>query len=235
MKNKQKVSIILPTYNEKGNIGRLIREILRIARPHEIIVVDDDSPDGTWKIVKRMAGKNRRIRLIRRMNERGVGSAIYRGISEAEGDIVVWMDCDFSMPPAKILELVKELEWVDISIGSRYVSGAKDARGSARVFTSLMINTLSRFILGAGITDYTTGFVAARKAIFRKVKFNTRGHGEYCIEFLYKAKKAELKISEIPYVFTERAIGESKTSEYVFSIFLNSIKYFLRLIKIRME
>jgi dolichol-phosphate mannosyltransferase len=230
----EKVSIILPTYNEKYNIARLIRAILGIVNPYEIIVVDDNSPDGTWKIVQKMAARNRKIRLTRRTGERGVGSAIYRGIREAKGNIVVWMDCDFSMPPSAIPKLLRELDRVDMAIGSRYVKGGKDYRGTARVLASFIINSIARFVLMAGVTDYTSGFVAARKKVFSRVKFDTRGHGEYCIELLYNAKRAGIKISEVPYIFTERKVGEPKTSQYVYSIFLNSMTYFLKVLRLRM-
>lgn len=235
MKKNQKVSIILPTYNERYNIRRLIKIILKIVNPKEIIVVDDNSPDGTWKIVNNMSKRHRCVKLVKRVNERGVASAIHRGISEASGDIVVWMDCDFSMPPETIPKLLQTLNDSDIAVGSRYVKGGKDIRGFVRVLASLLINSIARIVLNFGIRDYTSGFVAAKRKVFKKIDFEPKGHGEYCIEFLYKAKKAGFRITEVPYIFTERKRGEPKTSEYIYSIFLYSIWYLLRVLKIRLK
>ena len=93
------VSVVLPTYDERDNIGPLIEGILdHVQRPVEIIVVDDDSPDGTWQVVQEMAA-DPRIRLLRRMDERGLTSALMAGIHHARGDVIAWMDCDLSMPP----------------------------------------------------------------------------------------------------------------------------------------
>jgi dolichol-phosphate mannosyltransferase len=122
-----------------------------------------------------------------------------------------------------------------MAIGSRYVKGGRDDRGSARVLSSLVINFIARLILRSGVRDYTTGFVAAKKKIFRKIDFKPEGHGEYCMELIYKAKKAGLKIAEVPYIFKEREFGEPKTSQYVYSIFLYSIWYLTRILKIRMK
>jgi len=102
------VSVVLPTYNERDNIYPLIQALLNHladASP-EIIVVDDDSPDGTWQVVAEVAAQDERVRLLRRLDERGLTSAIAAGIEQARGDIVVWMDCDFSMPPEVVPRLV---------------------------------------------------------------------------------------------------------------------------------
>ena len=100
---KKDVSVVFPTYNERDNIGPLIREVLKHTPPNtEVIVVDDDSPDGTWKIVEEMQRDLPNLRLLHRTTERGLTSALRAGIAAAAGDVVVWSDCDFSMPPAKV-------------------------------------------------------------------------------------------------------------------------------------
>ncbi len=125
---KPKISVILPTYNERENIGRLVERIFRSVNDSlQIIVVDDDSPDGTWKVVQEIAERDNRVRLLRRVGRRGLRSALVEGISLAQGEIVVWMDCDFSMPPEIVPHLVREIGAFDIVIGSRYVEGGKDA------------------------------------------------------------------------------------------------------------
>jgi len=116
------VSVVLPTYNERDNIYPLIQALLNHladASP-EIIVVDDDSPDGTWQVVAEVAAQDERVRLLRRLDERGLTSAIAAGIEQARGDIVVWMDCDFSMPPEVVPRLVAAVDGgYDLAVGSR--------------------------------------------------------------------------------------------------------------------
>src|SRR3989344_7640290 len=128
------ISVILPTYNEKGNIVKLINSILSNVKNCEIMVVDDNSPDLTWKDVQKIKKKN--VKLIRRIKEKGLASAISRGIEESKGNVIVWMDCDLSHPPSLIPELVKKLNKYDIAVASRYVNGGADKRKFIRVFTS---------------------------------------------------------------------------------------------------
>lgn len=231
-------SIILPTYNERVNIGALLREILEKVNPAEVIVVDDDSPDRTWEVVKNF--DDPRVKLIRRTDERGLTSAIKRGITSAIGDVVVWMDCDFSMPPSVIPELLKAVEEYDIAIGSRYVDGAKDDRESLRERAgSWIINRLARFILDPSINDYTSGFVAARKKIFSPDSETFSGvhlkgdYGEYCIDLLYSAKRKGFTIKEIPYVCITRRHGESKTATNIFKYLKRGMGYIYTILRLK--
>src|SRR3989344_9502149 len=131
------VSVVLPSYNEKDNIAEAIERIEKSLGPKllEIIVVDDNSPDGTWKVVEDL--KDSKVRLIRRMNEKGLASALSRGIKESRGSIVVWMDCDLGLPPEDLPHLVAAIEsGADVAIGSRYVKGGADERVWFRGFLS---------------------------------------------------------------------------------------------------
>lgn len=226
------VSIILPTYNESENIITLIEALFSsIKQPLEVIVVDDDSPDKTWKIAQDHNKKG--VKVIRR-NERGLPSAIERGLKEAEGDIVGWMDADMSMPPSTLPEMIKNLEGHDIAIGSRYVDGGKDARGFFRVVTSKMINRFAGLLLGFGIKDYDSGFIVFKKEVLQKVPFLAKkGYGDYFIEFIFKCKKAGLKIKEVPYVFRDREKGTSKTAANLFGFFSLGLGYLKRIVCIR--
>ena len=126
-----KISIILPTYNEKDNIGQLIDELSDhlSGKEFEIIVVDDNSPDGTSLVVDDKKKNNKNIKLLCRTNIRGLTSALNDGIAIADGKIIVWMDCDFQMPPSKVPELVEKIEnGYDAAVASRYVNGGKDSR-----------------------------------------------------------------------------------------------------------
>lgn len=228
------VSVVLPTYNERDNIGPLIETILaNLDWPTQIIVVDDDSPDGTWQVVQEMAANDERIELLRRTDERGLTSALNAGIARARGDVIAWMDCDLSMPPEKLPELLKALAKFDLAIGSRYVKGGKDAGHSfvGRAFSWVM-NFCTALLLGFAIRDYTSGFIAAKREVFDQI--NLRGdYGEYCIDLLHRARKKGFKIQEIPYYFVPRKSGQSKTATRVGDYFRRGIKYVILVLRLR--
>ena len=239
MENKNSnidVSVVLPTYNEKQNIKEMIKQLLFYLKNNvEIIVSDDNSPDGTWKIVETISKKDKRIKLIRRFRNKGVGPSIWDGIKASKGKYIVWMDCDLTMPPSLVPKIISQLKDYDVVVGSRYAKGGKDDRSFIRVLTSRLINWFANIILNFKIKDYDSGFVAVKREVFDKVKFNPQGHGEYCIEFLYKCTKKGYKAKEVGYVFTERKLGESKTSQYIYSVFLYGIQYIKRIIKVRLN
>ena len=227
-----RISLILPTYNEKENIEYMIRSIFQHVKGDvEIIVVDDNSEDRTWEVVKKM--KNKKVKLIRRMDERGIVSAIDRGIKNAKGDIVGWMDCDRSHHPKYLPQMIKELKsGYDVVVASRYVKGGKDTRPFFRRITSILINALASITLGR-ILDYTSGFIVMRKKIFRNVSFPKKGYGEYFIELIYKCRKRGYKIKEIPYTNPDRIYGDSKTADSKFILFKYGIQYVIKILKLR--
>ncbi len=226
------ISIVLPTYNERENILSLIEALFsNIKQPLEVIVVDDDSPDKTWKIAEDYNKKG--VKVIRR-NERGLPSAIERGLKESQGDIVGWMDADMSMPPSILPDMLKNLDQYDIAIGSRYVPGGKDARGFFRVVTSRAINWFAGLLLGFDIKDYDSGFIVLKKDVLQKVPFpSKKGYGDYFIEFVFKCKKNGFKIKEVPYVFQDRKKGESKTAASLPGFFVLGFGYLRRIVSIR--
>jgi len=223
------ISIVLPTYNEKENIAELIHRLQKAVPDSEIVVIDDSSPDGTAGAARK-AGKN--VRVIER-KERGLPSAIARGIAESKGGIVGWMDCDLCMPPEMVPKLAQALDDADIAIGSRFVKGGRDARSFGRVLTSRLMNGFAHIVLGQ-VRDYDSGFVLARRKVFDKVGIDQAGYGEYCIAFLYNAKKQGFKIVELPYTFTDRERGESKTTERRLSMLRHGLMYSARVIKLRL-
>ena len=223
-----KISIVLPTFNERDNIGPLIERTLAALSNYslEIIVVDDNSPDGTWRLVAQKAKGDPRVRLIHRAAERGLTSAIWRGIQEAQGAWIGWMDCDLSMPPEDWPKLAGALEnGADMAIGSRYVPGGADiAHSMAGRLFSRLINLASSLLLDWGIKDYTSGFILARKEIFEQIAL--RGdYGEYCIDMLYRAKKAQFILQEVPYVCLPRETGQSKTAANVWGYLRRGVNY----------
>lgn len=222
MTSKQfKISVILPTLNEAQNIIPLIERIwAALPYVYEIIVVDDNSPDGTADTVWEFAGKFTRcpVRVEERMSDHGLTKSIWHGITRSRGDVVVWMDCDLSMPPEALPELILGLgHGYDISVGSRFVKGGSFKRGTSRtqdsavaVALSRMMNYAIQFFLDYSFKDYTSGFVAARRRVFDDICL--RGdYGEYFIDFIFRAIRRGYKIIEIPYVCLPRHSGTSKT------------------------
>lgn len=235
--SRPSISVVLFTYNEKMNIREMLRQLFQYLKKYnvEIIVSDDNSPDGTWKIVDDISKINKNVKLIRRFENKGIGPSLYDGLKKAQGKYIVWLDCDLTMPPSLVPKMIKLLKDYDVVVGSRYVNGGKDDRSFIRVITSLAINKFANLVLNFKVLDYDSGFVAVRKEVLNDVSFNPEGHGEYCIEFLYKCTRKNYKIKEIGYVFTERKIGGSKTSQYIYSVFLYGIKYIKRIIMVRLN
>ena len=235
------ISIILPTYNEAGNIELLIDRTLAALGDYpggvEVVVVDDDSPDGTWRLVAEKADADSRVRLIHRTMEKGLTSAISRGICEARGQWVGWMDCDLSMPPEEWPRLADALAQggTGMAVGSRYVPGGADVAHSfvGRTF-SRIINLGAGLVLDGSIKDYTSGFILGRREIFDKI--DLRGdYGEYCIDMLYRVKKAGYSIRELPYRCVPREAGESKTATNMWGYLKRGVNYVQAVWRLRFE
>lgn len=226
-------SIVLPTYNEKDTIALLLEEILgRISSDSEIIVVDDDSPDGTGDIVEKIGQSDPRVRLLRR-KERGLTSAIRAGIDAARHDTVIWLDADFAHPPEVIPDLIATPDDFDIVVASRYIMGGHDGRDSTiRRMASFFLNRIGQWWVRSSVRDLSSGFVRARKEVLMDLDF--RGtYGDYCIDFLVRAERKGYRIKEIPYTNSEREKGYSKTTANPL-IFLRYVLLYIRtIIKLR--
>lgn len=221
------VSIILPTYNEAENIVDLISQIRKLKFEKQIIVVDDNSGDGTALLVKKRNWSDVLVEV--RSKDRGLTNSIKRGIELARGDVIVWMDSDFSMPPVLIPKLIaKTSEGFDIAVGSRFVKGGGFRRGKNDFWLAIVLSRLMnfsiQFLLGREFRDYTSGFVASRRIVFKKIKL--RGdYGEYFIDFIYRARILGFKIVEIGYICLPRRAGETKTGQNLWQYFLRGSKY----------
>jgi dolichol-phosphate mannosyltransferase len=230
------VSVVLPTYNEAGNIGPLIEALLSyLPTRSEIVVVDDDSPDLTWQGVEDLSRKDSRIRLIRRIGRRGLTSALQEGIEASGGRYVFWMDCDFSQPPEKISELLRALVHYDIVVASRYVAGGEE-KGHSQLgsFLSKMICRFASWVLSPSIKDYTSGYVGTRKEILKTLPLEG-DYGEYCIGFLFRAYKRGYRILEIPYTCLPRRSGESKTATDLRGYLKRGRKYIMTVLRLRFQ
>lgn len=232
--NRIKFSVILPTYNEKENIVPLIQAILQnVGDESEIIVVDDDSPDGTWKEVEVLAKSKKNINLLRRIDKRGLVSALNDGLALSRGETVVWMDCDFSMPPKEIRNLLVCIDQgYDVAVGSRFVKG-----GGVEIVTesedtlsaylmSLTLNKFIQMVLGRSFKDYTSGFIAIKKKVLEEISLKG-DYGEYFIDLIYRAIKKGYKVIEIPYLCKARRKGVSKTGTRSSHYFKKGLKYII--------
>ena len=233
MDKKFKVSVIFPSYNESENIEEAIGRVANALgnNLHEVIVVDDDSPDGTWKIIQNM--KNFRYKVIRRTNERGLASAIARGIKESTGNVVAWLDCDLGVPPEVVPKMVEKLKDYDLAIASRYVEGGKDLRPKFRAFGSHVMVLFANMVLGSEVKDYASGVIAVKKEVANNINFSTRGFGEYFIEFVYKSIKKGYKATEVGYIYKQRKKGKSKSDDNILLLIKYAIQYAAKIIKIR--
>ena len=228
------VSIVLATFNERENILDTIRGIFENLGPStEIIVVDDDSPDGTWKLAQDL--NDPRVKVIRRVGTRGLASAFNRGIMESRGSVVGWMDADMCMPPALLPGMVTLLDRYDVVVGSRYAPGGRDDRALLRVAASRLINGLATLVLGYGIRDYDSGFVVLRRSVFDRVTVIPTGYGAYFMEFLYTCRRKGLTVREVPYTFRDRQKGISKSAPSLWRFFRMGVQYVTRIFVARMR
>src|SRR2546422_5714609 len=230
------ISIVLATYNERDAIEATVKSLLAEApEPMEIIVVDDDSPDSTWRVVESLALAN--VKVIRRMGTRGLASAFNRGIIESRGDYIGWMDADMSMPPSMIPQMHRLLVegGYDVAIGSRYAAGGVDDRHALRVLASRVINGFARLVLDHGIKDYDSGFVLIRRSVLDSVTIIPRGYGEYFIEFVYNACRKGLRVAEIGYYFRDRTVGVSKSAPSVLKFLVAGLGYVARILMARVR
>ena len=231
----EKVSVILPSYNERDNIVGAVARIEETLgdRLLEVIVVDDDSPDRTWEVVSNL--ENAKVKLIRRENERGLASALALGVKSSRGKIVAWLDCDLGVPPEVIGQLVKQLVLHDVAIASRFAVGGEDKRAPWIVFCSYMINKFAQLLLGSELKDYTSGVIALKRSVLDEVSIDPRGFGEYFIEFAYKCMRKGFSVVEVGYCYTDRATGSSKSNESLLTFLRLGIHYVIKVLSIRVK
>jgi dolichol-phosphate mannosyltransferase len=229
-----KVSIILPTYKEKDNIVELIQAILAalpFSWEFEIVVVDDNSPDGTAEAVRHNFGQDPRVRVLVRTEEQGLATAIRYGTEHSTGNILVFMDTDFNHDPAILPQMIKFLEYYDLIIGSRFVmAGGMEDR--FRQFSSLIYNYGIRLLFRTPIHDNLSGFFSIYREKLMSMDLDQiyYGYGDYFIRLLMVAHKRGYNMLEIPVFYRLRIHGHSKTQ--FLSIF---VKYTSAIITLRLK
>ncbi|MDP6586328.1 MAG: glycosyltransferase, partial [Anaerolineales bacterium] len=200
------VCTVLPTYNEEANIELLVESLLNNQQgSNMVLIVDDNSCDATAEKVRNLSIRYNRydkiqVALVQRRNDRGLTSAIQYGIDVATkrygANIVTWMDCDLSMPPEDVPQLLAPLVEgaADIVVGSRWISGGADiAHGFMARTLSKIINGWAQLLLGNDISDYTSGFIAANTKVLKTLRLQG-DYGEYCIDFICRSKRNGYKI-----------------------------------------
>ncbi len=213
--------IIIPTYNERENISRLIDELLCLDASLHMLVADDNSPDGTGDIVEKFSRQNPRVHLLKRNQKDGIGPAYIAGFKwalEKDYDLMMEMDADFSHEPLSIPEFLEAIKTHDVVIGSRWIKKGGIANWSyGRVVLSYLANLYSRFILAIPVRDLTGGFTCWRRSVLEAIDLD-RIHSDgyaFQIEMKYRAFKKKFKLVEIPIQFPERAAGKSKISRKI--------------------
>lgn len=213
-----KVSFVIPTYNEKGNITRLINKINHITREYnidnEIIVIDDNSTDGTIEDIRNLQKNQSNIKLIVREHLMGIGTAHIEGYNQAIGDLIISMDADLSHPPEKIIEFIEKIQkGYEMVMSSRYIPGGSTDKSLKFYFISKLGGIFLSKLLRINILDFSTGYRAIKKEIWEAIKnFKYSKRNIFLIESVYYAHKIGARLTEVPIFFKGREIGESKTS-----------------------
>ena len=218
----ERALVIVPTYNERENIMRLIGSVLDQDRRLEVLVVDDGSPDGTGDIVESLMQHETRVHILKRPKKLGLGTAYIAGFRwalEQRYDLVFEMDADFSHDPAHLPQFLRAIENADLVLGSRYRNGKVTVVNwpIQRLLLSYFANVYARIVTGLPVWDATGGFKCFRRRVLESIDLShVRSNGyAFQIEMSFRAWKQRFKIVEIPIVFVDRTEGQSKMSRSI--------------------
>lgn len=211
-----KVTIVAPTYNEAENVGRFADEVHAAlsAIDYELLIADDNSPDGTWLIAQELTTTNPRIRVLRRITDHGVSRAVIEGILSSAGEYVAVMDADLQHDPAILPQMIAALDaGAEIAVGSRYITGGGTGKWNAiRRFESWLATKSAHFSLGVKLKDPMSGYFVLRRSDFDRIEtqLNSGSFNKILLEII--ARLAPSRLEEVPYTFRTRAAGRSKLS-----------------------
>ena len=226
---KKKISIILSTFNESAAIEKTVDEIIKYIPDVEVVIVDDDSNDGTIEILKRLENNN--IKVFLRKKTRGLASAFLLGLINTSGDYIGWIDSNMTKTVKMFPEMIKNLNDNDIVLLSRFVMNGKDERNIVRKWSSYILNKITKLILRSEINDLSSGiFIMKRKVLLDSLPIAS-GHGEFMIEFLYKAEAKGNKIKEIGYTQPIDEEGNSKSYPNLLKFLTLGFFYFVRILQ----
>ena len=228
-----KTLIIIPTYNELDNLRPLLEAVFNNAPASDVLIVDDNSPDGTGQLADQLAENDTRIHVMHRTGKLGLGTAYIAGFKYAIAngyDAAFEMDADFSHDPRYLPDFLKAIENADLVIGSRYIRGGSTPNWSLlRRFISNGGNIYARFLLGMSTHDCTAGYRCYRRQVLESIGLDTIQSQGYAfqVELAYRVQKHGFRIVEIPIVFMDRRVGKSKMSRKIF------VEGFLRVLQMR--
>ena len=227
--NSIKTSIILSTFNEEVAIEKTINQILLHIDHVEIIVVDDNSTDKTLEIL--LGIKNERVKVFSRTKTKGLASAFLLGLIHTNGDVIGWVDSNMTETVKLFPDMIKNLDENDIVILSRYVKGGKDQRNIVRKYSSYFLNKITKLVLRSKINDLSSGIFVMKRNVLLDVIPIASGHGEFMIEFLYKAEIKNNKIKEFAYTQPVDEEGNSKSFPNFFKFSILGFFYFVRILQ----
>lgn len=213
---EQNVIVVIPTLNERENIGRIVPAVLAADPAISVLVVDDSSPDGTAEVVQRLADGEPRVHLLSRPRVGGLGQAYKDGFRQALAmgvGRIVQMDADFSHPVAALATLLKEIETCDVVIGSRYVTGITVVNWPIeRLLLSWFGNWFARRVTGLPVQDVTGGFKCWRRPVLERIRLDDVVSNGYAfqVETSYRAWRLGYRLREVPIIFADRTAGDSK-------------------------
>jgi dolichol-phosphate mannosyltransferase len=219
---RERALVIIPTYNERENIRRIIDSVLKQDGRLEVLIVDDGSPDGTGQIVAELEAVDTRVHLLEREKKMGLGTAYIAGFRwalERDYQYVMEMDADFSHDPGHLPQFLRAIEDADLVIGSRYQQGRVTVVNwpIGRLILSYSANLYARAVTGLPVWDTTAGFKCFRRSVLESIDFSrVRSNGyAFQIEMTYRAWRKGLRIRELPIIFADRTTGESKMSKRI--------------------
>lgn len=217
----KRVLVIIPTYNEKENIEKIISAVLKICTTSDVLVVDDNSPDGTGSTVKSIQKKTDRVHLFEREKKLGLGTAYVEGFKfgiKKRYDYLFEMDADFSHDPEDLPRFLEEIQKADLVIGSRYKNGVSVVNWPIlRLLLSYFANVYARIVTGVPVKDLTAGFKCFKREVIESIdldSIHSDGYG-FQIEMNYWTFRKGYRIKEIPVIFVDRRSGESKMSKRI--------------------
>ena len=219
---RERALVIIPTYNERENIRRIVDAVLRQDGRLEVLIVDDGSPDGTGQIVAELEASDQRVHLLEREKKMGLGTAYIAGFRwalERDYQYVLEMDADFSHDPSHLPQFLRAIEDADLVLGSRYQQGRVTVVNwpISRLILSYSANLYARAVTGLPVWDATGGFKCFRRSVLEAIDLSqVRSNGyAFQIEMSFRAWKRDFRITEIPIVFVDRTEGTSKMSKSI--------------------
>jgi dolichol-phosphate mannosyltransferase len=228
-RKRNQTLIVVPTYNEKGNIETVYKKIFLATKACDLLVVDDNSPDGTGRIADQIARKDKRVKVLHRSSKSGLGTAYVEGMQFAldQGyQRVIAMDADLSHDPSNIPKMLDWAREYDLVIGSRYVhDGGMVNWGVGRFFISRLANNMTKWLLGLKPEDCSGGYKCYRAELLKRIglkKIFSPGYS-FQVEILYRAVRLNAKVKEFPIIFVNRHEGESKLSIRELALFAGTL------------